>query len=151
MVQVDEVAIEDRADATQMARELKRASYFPAVVVPDATGRQSQGGKSSIRMLRDEGFYVHAPLKNPPTIDRKNAVNALFMNAANQIKLYIDPRCTNTVRALQAQKMDKHGRPEKDNVHDHYTDAFGYPIHSLYPAAIPREPRRNRKALSNGD
>lgn len=140
---IDECILDDRADATRMAIELKRRGFYPAVVVPDASGRHSEGGRSSHRMLRDEGLIVSAPLKNPHVADRINSVNCLLMNAQNHVRLLIDPKCKSLVKCLENHKVDPSGKPEKDKIHEHRGDALGYPIAMLCPATVDWE--RDRK------
>jgi hypothetical protein len=136
---VDEVVLEDHANATRMALELKRRGYYDAGIIPDAMGRHATAGhKSSFRMLHEEDFSVRAPKSNPELFDRVNAVNAKLLNARDETTLLFDPSCVRTVKAVQRQKHDTKGKPEKDNIHDHYADAMGYPIAYLYPASVQR-------------
>ena len=134
---IDEVILEDQADATRISIELKKSGYYPAIIIPDASGSRSEGGRSSHRMLRDEGFSVYAPKKNPHIPDRVNAVNLSLLNAAGHVTLFVDPKCRSLIRALQSQKIGIDGRlPEKDKIHEHRVDALGYPISFMRPAAI---------------
>lgn len=133
---VDELVLEDRADATRMAIALKRAGYYPAVIIPDASGSRSEGGRSSHRMLRDEGYQVFATKKNPDIPDRINAVNAKLLNARSQVTLFFDPRCKSVIKCLGNHKTGTDGKPEKDKVYEHRGDALGYPIAYMCPAAI---------------
>ena len=132
----DEVVLPDRADATRMAQELRKRGYHPAGIIPDASGRHSEGGISSHRMLRDGGFLVVAPNKNPPVADRVNAVNTLLMSRAGHVRLFVDPKCTSFVKCLENHKNDKNGKPEKDKIHEHRGDAGGYPIAMIDPATV---------------
>jgi hypothetical protein len=147
---IDEVVLPDRADATRMAQELAKRFYHPAGIIPDASGRHSEGGISSHRMLRDGGFQVIAPNKNPDVADRINAVNTLLMSRAGHVRLFIDPRCTSLVKCLENHKNDKSGKPEKDKIHEHRGDAAGYPIAMMEPATVDfraeREAARERMA-----
>lgn len=148
---VDELVIEDGADAIRMGHALKTAGYFPAIVIPDASGARSEGGKSSHRMLRDAGFAVYASGRNPAVPDRINSVNAKLFNARGHVTLFFDPKCRTTIKALQNHKNDAHGKPEKDSVHDHRSDALGYPIAYMCPVAIDWESKnRTARAVANG-
>jgi hypothetical protein len=138
---IDEVILEDRADATRMGRELTQRGY-PAkntLIIADASGAYD-GRKSSFRMLQELNYRVLRPgrsKRNPEVEDRVNSVNAKMRNAAEQVTWLIDPeRAPRTMRAIQRQQRGPNGKPDKDGGHDHYTDAMGYPIVRIYPAAI---------------
>jgi hypothetical protein len=143
---VKELVIEEKADATRMGIYIKQAGYENSVIIPDATGdfqtagRGPSKGKTHVRMLRELGLFVHVPWgKNPYVRDRVNSVNAKLLNARNDVTLFFDPAgCLQTIRALENQVNEKDGKPAKDNVHEHRSDAMGYPIAHLWPCSLDR-------------
>lgn len=93
-------------------------------VLPDAAGAaRSSGGKSDHVLLREAGFTVRAPKRNPFIKDRVNSVNTAFMNK----KLLINfDKCPELVSALEQQVYNKAGDPDKTQGVDHELDSLGY-------------------------
>ena len=106
------------------------------VVYPDASGRSSKSvdaSKSDIGLLKEAGFSVSAPKKNPPVRNRIVGVNSMLCNAMNQRRLLINrDRCPTLVANLLEQAYDKNGNPLKTNNVDHLPDALGYLCHRLF-------------------
>ena len=100
---VDEVGVEE-ASARTLARTLVARGHGDSVVVPDAGGRYSEGGKTSLAYLRAEGFTVRGPTKNPRDIDLTNKVNGKLRNGAGRVTLLVDPRCEKTIDCLKNQR-----------------------------------------------
>jgi len=102
---------------------------------PDASGKNesANASRSNIKILKDGGHRVDAPMANPSIRDRINSVNGLFSHD----KLLINSdTCSNLSFALESQGYDKKGKPEKSDNHpadDDYNDALGYLIHRRYP------------------
>jgi len=130
---VREIIVKDKADATRMGMKLKKAGFANSVIVVDCNAQHSVGGASSATFLRRLGFKVIAPATNPNRVDRKNAANAKLRNAAGEITMFFDPACKEQIRARQLQEVDQDGKPTKDGVWDHHTDAGDYPIYRLWP------------------
>ena len=106
-------------------------------VICDAAGaaRQTSASMADTIILRQQGFRVNHPARNPPIKDRVYAVNA----ALKDRRLYFDPNgVPNTLAAFEQQGLDRYGMPDKSAGHDHYTDAVGYGCHWLRPVAMPR-------------
>ena len=111
----------------------------------DATGdaRKTAAVKSDYKhVLNHEGFKVlgrtvHYPKANPSRRDRFASCNALLCNAANQRRVFIDPRCKRLIEDLEARHCPE-GSNEPSDTGDlgHITDAMGYVIHRLFPVRV---------------
>jgi len=129
--------ITDTRDTPAMIDEIK-ARYDTGRVItvyPDASGRSVKSvdaSKSDIALLREAGFRVNAPKKNPPVRSRIVSVNSLLCNAKEQRRLLINTdKCPNLVDNLLEQAYDKNGNPLKTNNVDHLPDALGYLAHRM--------------------
>ncbi len=105
-------------------------------IFPDASGIQRRtsapGGKSDYSYIRDARFVIDAPRANPLVRDRENAVNGKLAPRRGEPTLTIDPGCKGLIKALSTYTHElKHTRPQKRL--SHVLDAFGYPIHRLFP------------------
>jgi hypothetical protein len=106
------------------------------IVNPDSSGgsrKSVDAGLTDIKILRDNGFSVHAPKKNPRVRDRVNAMNAALEKG---YKVNADT-CPEYARSLEQQAYAKNGEPDKTGGHDHLNDAAGYFIWSEYPLNKP--------------
>lgn len=111
--------------AREGGRADAREAAAAAMVYCDASGdhRRSSAARSDVAILRQAGFKVFAPSKNPPVRDRVNTVDHRFRID----RCLIDPHgCPNLVRALEQQALDKNGDPEKKSGLDNVNDALGY-------------------------
>lgn len=110
------------------------------IVYPDASGRSRKSqdaSKSDIRLLRDAGFKVNAPNKNPPVRERTVSVNAAFLNSDNQRALFVNvDKCPNLTEVLEKQVYDDNSIPVKDGSEDP-ADALGYLINRTLGLARP--------------
>jgi len=93
------------------------------IINPDASGNaRSTSGASDFSILKQNGFDVVAPKKNPAVNERVNAVNLAFQND----KYYVnDKLCPVYSEALENQAY-KNGIPDKQSGFDHITEAGGY-------------------------
>jgi len=109
-------------------------------IYPDASGRSrksTDASKSDIRLLRDAGFRINAPRKNPPVRERVLSLNTMFLNANSERHLLVNvTKCPNTVEALEKQIYDDNGVPVKDGEED-ICDALGYAINRINGLAKP--------------
>lgn len=118
----------------------------PILVYPDASGdsrKPVDASKTDISLLRDAGFSVYAPSKNPPIRDRVNCMNAAFKNG---YRVNTD-RCPNYTRCLEQQAYDKNGQPDKQQGLDHLPDAGGYFIAQEFPIIRPAMTTNMRMVL----
>jgi phage terminase large subunit len=123
-------AIGEIAEAynTQQIAEFLLENYpnHKIVINPDASGSQrSSSGASDFSILRQFGFDVIAPKKNPPVSERVNAVNLALQNGTFFVNTKNCPKLT---EALENQAY-KNGVPDKSSGYDHITEAQGYCIH----------------------
>jgi len=105
-------------------------------VHPDASGasRRTSATDSDHAILRQAGFNVVSPRANAHIKDRVASVN----DRLRARRLFVDPRCTETVRVLEQRGYTKDGRPEKDDSNpkadlSHCADALEYIIHQHWP------------------
>ena len=129
--------ISDIRDTPTMIDEIKDRydTGRKIVIYPDASGRSSKSvdaSKSDIGLLKEAGFKVVAPQKNPPVRNRIVSVNSALKNAKGARRVYINSRkCEKLSSNLLEQAYDKNGTPLKSNNVDHLPDAFGYLVYSL--------------------
>ena len=111
------------------------------IIYPDASGRSSKSvdaSKSDIGLLREAGFGVKAPKKNPPVRNRIVSVNSILCNAVGYRRLLInDSKCPTLSSNLIEQSYLKDGNPDKSHGTDHMNDALGYVVNVLMGVAKP--------------
>jgi PBSX family phage terminase large subunit len=133
---VDEIS--DVRDTPTMINEIKNKfdTGRRIYIYPDASGRSSKSvdaSKSDIGLLREAGFIVKAPKKNPPVRDRIVSVNSALHNALGQIRVFVNKnKCPTLVSNLLEQSYLKDGSPDKSGNVDHMIDGFGYLVHNLF-------------------
>ena len=119
-----------------------RARYPHSMITiyPDASGgsrKSVDASKSDIRLLRDAGFRINAPRKNPPVRERVLSTNTLFLNGEGERNLLVNvSNCPNLTEALEKQVYDDNGVPIKDGKED-INDALGYLCNRLFGLARP--------------
>ncbi|MDE2103893.1 MAG: terminase family protein [Patescibacteria group bacterium] len=110
-------------------------------IYPDASGQSNKtvnATESDIKILRDAGFAVHVPTRNPFVKERVMAVNGLICNALGVRTLLINPQLAPTVtECLEQQIYDTNGEPDKKDGKDHAPDALGYFVHYRWPIVKP--------------
>ena len=98
-------------------------------VCPDPTGaaRKTAGvGLTDHAILRKSGLKVSTP-KSPWKIrDKVNCVNTAILDGTGARRLYIHPRCKETIKSLRTLVYDDNGLPNKKLGVDHCFDALGY-------------------------
>lgn len=104
------------------------------IIYPDASGNSNKtnSSKTDIRLLKDAGYKIDAPNKNPLVKDRVNTVNNRFYN--NEYLVNTN-KCPDSTEAFEQQAYDKNGDPEKfdgANTVDDSNDAVGYFIHRKF-------------------
>lgn len=125
-------------DTGEMARELQER--YPGrriIVYPDAAGAQrktSAGGVTDHIILKNAGFDLRVGSINPAVKDRIAAVNSALKSREGQIKLTIDPKCSKIINGLRKHVYKEGTRqPDKQSGFDHFNDALGYLVNSIYP------------------
>lgn len=107
----------------------------------DATGKRRTGqtGRSDYQLLMNEMRTFGAPVKlrvpesNPIVPDRVNAVNRLLKDEQGEVRLLVDPSCTELISDMEQVLRDARGGIKKTyNRKDpyfrrtHLSDALGY-------------------------
>jgi len=132
----------DLADTPAMIEAIK-ARYPDRMITiyPDASGRSRKSvdaSKSDIRLLKDAGFRVNAPRKNPPVRERVLSMNTLFLNAEGERNFFVNvSKCPHFTEALEKQVYDDNGVPIKDGKED-INDAAGYLVNRTFGLAKPQ-------------
>jgi hypothetical protein len=121
------------ANTDAMIKEIKQ--LYPKRMIyiyPDSSGKNrsasSDGASiSSISKLQAANFECFFKGNNPSiTKERVPAVNALFFNALEEVRAYVNIHtCPQLVKGLEQQQWDE-GRPDKSSGLDHTIDAYGY-------------------------
>lgn len=123
-----------RHSDTELLAFKLREDFGPRLInaYPDATGarlQSSSAGKSDFKYLKDAGFVIKAPYKNPLRKDRWNAVNGHLKPADGVVRLTIEPSCKKLIAYLAGYS---HNLMSKQEEMSHLTDALGYPVHYLF-------------------
>ena len=134
--------ISDQRDTPSMIAEVnRRYGHHPITVYPDASGRGRKSvdaSKSDINLLKEAGYAINAPMKNPPVRDRIVSVNTLFCNSKGERRLLINTdECPVLTSNLNEQAYDDNGNPKKTNNVDHMPDALGYLVHRKFAVSRP--------------
>ena len=92
---------------------------------PAGNGPNGQTGKSDVDLLRQAGFSVR--FHSSQIVDGLGIIRGKLQPACGEPRLYIHPRCTQLIRALEAYhyKDDTSEKPVKDGS-DHPVDALRY-------------------------
>lgn len=108
------------------------------IAYPDPTGsarKTSSAGRTDHEIIRQYGFGVVSPKAPWSVKDKINATNSLIRNANGQIRLFVHPRCKNTIKALRnvtyKQGADDYVIDKSAGI-EHWTDGLGYLIMSEY-------------------
>lgn len=110
------------------------------IIYPDASGKSRKSvdaSKSDIKLLKDAGFRINAPKKNPPVRERVLSMNTLFLNSEGERNMFVNvSKCPNFVEALEKQVYDDNSMPVKDGTED-INDAAGYLVNRVFGLAKP--------------
>ena len=141
--QWDEIAVKN-SNTDEVAQMLRQR--FPdrrIICYPDPTGRArktSAAGATDHGILRKYGLEVVAP-KSPWSVkDRLNATNWLICNAEGQRRMFIHPRCKNTIKGYRSVTFKEGAEDfvvDKDPGLEHWQDAGGYLILSAMNQVRP--------------
>ena len=113
------------------------------VTYPDPTGRarkSSAAGQTDHGILRKYGLKVVSPAAPWSVKDRLQATNWLIRNAKNEIRLFVHPRCKDTIKGLRSVAYKEGAEDfvvDKDPGLEHWTDALGYLILSAMNQVKP--------------
>lgn len=141
--QWDEIAVKN-SNTDEVAQMLRQR--FPdrrIICYPDPTGRArktSAAGATDHGILRKYGLEVVAP-KSPWSVkDRLNATNWLICNAEGQRRLFVHPRCKNTIKGYRSVTFKEGAEDfvvDKDPGLEHWIDGAGYLILSAMNQVRP--------------
>jgi len=126
------------SNTEEVVQELKtRYPNSRIVVYADPASRQkktSAGGKTDFSILQNAGFELKVRNRHSSQRDYINAVNALLKNAQGDRRLFIDPKCKNTIDSLSRLTYKEDSNLiDKSSGLDHFFDATKYLVEYLYP------------------
>jgi hypothetical protein len=132
---IDEITAEKNT-MTMIARLKRQYPNRVMYAYPDSSGKSASANASvsSITLLKDAGFQCFYKGNNPSIVkERVPSVNALFKNAADEVRCFVNlEKCKVLVKGLEQQGY-KNGKPDKDSGLDHCLDALGYFLTYRYP------------------
>jgi PBSX family phage terminase large subunit len=126
-------------DTQDFINNLSRFNGHQLTIYPDASGGASKtnASMSDIALIRQAGFAVDVPHRNPAVRDRINAVNTMLA----QGNLFVNTeRCPELTNALEMHTYNDRGDPTKYTTHpaiDDWSDCSGYFIHRKFPVRKP--------------
>lgn len=131
------------SDTEDLARYLDRFCGEHSIpktqltIYPDASGAgRNTAGKSDHKILRDAGYRIRAPKKNPFVKDRVNCVNGMLRPRSGVPHLFVAPECPVHIKDFRNQiwKEDSDPpEPDKEHGFDHMMDGVGYKVWRLFP------------------
>ena len=137
----DEIHIKETHTDEACSELLRRYPNREIKAYPDPTGnarKTSSGGITDHGILRNRGIWVY-PNKSPyGQTDKRNAVNAMVLDAEGTRRFFIHPRCKQTIKSLRNLTF-KEGTnmPDKDSGWDHGWDAISYGILGAFNRVKP--------------
>ena len=140
---VDEIVIYG-SNTDEMVDEIRQRYGGKRITIyPDPASKQrktSAGGRTDLSILQNAGFTVKVRNSHPAIRDRINSVNSRLRSTTGARKLFVDPKCKQTIASLERQTY-KEGtsQPNKDDGYDHMNDALGYLVEYLYPIRKQRD------------
>jgi hypothetical protein len=140
VVVLDEIALR-RATTEQACEEFEKRFGLPragVIVYGDASGASmNTTGHSDYQIIRNyfgrklAKVTYRVPKANPPVRDRVSVVNARLCNAADDIRLFVDPKCKELIddfEQVSYQEESTQIDKDKDRKRTHLSDALGYLI-----------------------
>lgn len=93
---------------------------------PAGSSRNDQTAMSNVALLRRQGYVVKH--RKSLIMDGLEEIRAALKPAYGPPRLFIHPRCTRLIKAMQAYRYPERGGevPVKDGEHDHPVDALRY-------------------------
>jgi len=139
---VDEIYMTN-SNTHEVADEIERRywrhmSSNRIAIYPDPAGTQKSSaskGMSDFKIFQDKGFkHILYRRRHPPVQDRVNSVNSMLRSADGSIRLYVDSKCTNTIKSLEQTIYIANSKEvNKKMGTEHMTDALGYLVEYLFP------------------
>ena len=95
--------------------------------------------RSMLRPVFPNRISARVPKSNPAERARINAVNSRLKSASGDVRLIIDPKCTNVIKDFEGVRVLEGTSGEIDKKSDptltHLTDAIGYAIEYEHPVS----------------
>ncbi len=137
----DELHIKETHTDEACTELLRRYPNRDIKVYPDPTGnarKTSAGGVTDHGILRNRGLWVNPNRKPYGQSDKRNAVNAMILDAEGTRRFFIHPRCKQTIKSLRNLTF-KEGTnmPDKDSGWDHGWDALSYLVLGSFDRVKP--------------
>ena len=127
----DEIGLQN-SNTFELAKLMKKiAPNTPCFPDPAGKARTSNSTKSDHMILQEAGFTVISKKANPTQKDRLNALNKMLEDATGKHRLFINPKCKNTIRDLELCTLEN-GQILKTETLSHFLDALCYPIDYRY-------------------
>jgi len=127
----DEIGLQN-SNTFELAKLMQeKGKGLPCYPDPAGKARTSNSTKSDHKILQDSGFTVIAKKSNPTQKDRLNALNRMLEDATGKHKLFINPKCKNTIRDLELCTLDN-GQILKTETLSHFLDGLMYPLEYRY-------------------
>ena len=127
---IDELHIKETHTDEACTELLHRYPNREMRVYPDPTGnarKTAAGGVTDHGILRNRGLWVSPNKKPYGQADKRNAVNAMVKDAEGTRRLFIHPRCKQTIKSLRNLTFKENtNMPDKDSGWDHGWDALSY-------------------------
>lgn len=127
----DEIGLQN-SNTFELAKLMaEKGRGLPCYPDPAGKARTSNSTKSDHKILQEAGFTVIAKKANPTQKDRLNALNKMLEDATGKHRLFINPKCKNTIRDLELCTMEN-GQILKTETLSHFLDALCYPVDYRY-------------------
>jgi hypothetical protein len=127
----DEIGLQNSNTFELAKRMQEKGPGLPVYPDPAGKARTSNSTKSDHNILQEAGFTVIARKANPTQKDRMNALNRMLEDANGKHKLFINPKCKNTIRDLELCTLEN-GQILKTETLSHFVDGLMYPIEYRY-------------------
>ena len=134
----DEVSVTQTNTDEVCAMLRARFPNRKVIAYPDPTGsarKTSSAGRTDHEIIRQHGFGCVSPRSPWAVKDKINATNCMIRTANGQIRLFVHPRCKNTIKALKnvtyKQGADDYIIDKSAGI-EHWTDGAGYLIMSEF-------------------
>ena len=139
----DEIAVKN-SNTDEVAQMLRQR--FPnreIICYPDPTGKARKTAAAGVTdhgILKKYGIKVVAPNSPWAVKDRLNATNWLIKNAEGERRMYVHPRCKNTIKGFRSVTYKEGAEDfvvDKDPGLEHWIDGCGYLILSAMNQVKP--------------
>ena len=134
----DEVSVRQTNTDEVCAMLKDRFKNRRLIAFPDPTGsarKTSSAGRTDHEIIRQYGFGCVSPKAPWAVKDKINATNCMIRNANGQIRLFVHPRCKNTIKALRnvtyKQGADDYVIDKTGGI-EHWSDGLGYLVMSEF-------------------